>query len=204
MDLMAEPFVAKVTSKALFASENSAQVEREFASWMATEQRRVYALCQHMLQDRDEADSATQDTFLKAYRALRKPEATEPADASKWVMRIAVNTCLDRLRSRRWQFWRRRPQADDPQAALAGLRSDTPEAEDRYFARQIQARIEAALLGLSVRQRAVFSLRHYQDLTIEEIAEVLDLDPGTVKAHMHRAVQKLRVDLRDLYGATSK
>ena len=198
MGLMAGPFVAK----ALYASRGSlAALERDFASWMATEQRRVYGICQHMLQDRDEADSATQDTFLKVYRALRKPEMAEPADLAKWVTRIAVNTCLDRLRSRRWQFWRKRPNVDDPGAVLASVRSEAPEAEDHYFARQIQARLESALARLSVRQRAVFSLRHYEDLTIEEIAEVLELDSGTVKAHMHRAVEKLRGELRDLYGA---
>lgn len=197
MGLMAGPFIAK----ALFTSRGSvAGLEGDFASWMAVEQRRVYGICQHMLQDRDEADSATQDTFLKAYRALSKPDAEEPADATRWVTRIAVNTCLDRLRSRRWQFWRRRSQVDDPHAALEAIRSAAPEAEDRYFALQIQARLEAALERLSIRQRAVFSLRHYEDLTLEEIAEVLDLDPGTVKAHMHRAVEKLRAELRDLYG----
>ena len=179
-------------------------MERDFASWMAAEQRRIYGICQHMLQDRDEADSATQDTFLKAYRALNKPDALEPADPSKWVARIAVNTCLDRLRSRRWQFWRRRPRGEDPNPALDSARSPAPEAEDRYFAQQIQARLEAALERLSVRQRVVFSLRHYEDLTIEEIAEVLELDPGTVKAHMHRAVEKLRGELRDLYGAPTR
>ena len=203
MGLMAGHFLSRaVVAKAVFASRSStAGMERDFASWMAAEQRRVYSICQHMLQDRDEADSATQDTFLKAHRALNKPEAMEPADPTKWVTRIAVNTCLDRLRSRRWQFWRRRPQGEDPRAALDAARSQAPEAEDRYFAQQIQARLEGALERLSVRQRAVFSLRHYEDLTIEEIAEVLELDPGTVKAHMHRAVEKLRAELRDLYGA---
>lgn len=203
MGLMAGPFLDKaVVAKPLFASRSSvAGLEGDFAAWMAAEQRRVYAICQHMLQDRDEADSATQDTFLKAYRALTKPGATEPTDAGKWVTRIAVNTCLDRLRSRRWQFWRRHPRGEDPQAALEGARSPAPEAEDQYFAQQIQVRLEAALERLSIRQRAVFSLRHYEDLTLDEIAQVLELDPGTVKAHMHRAVEKLRAELRDLYGA---
>jgi RNA polymerase sigma-70 factor (ECF subfamily) len=197
MGLMAEPFpMAKHVPQGLHA-----RLERDFAHWMASEQRRVYSICQHMLRDRDEADSATQDAFLKAYRALRKPDAVAPSDAGKWIARIAVNTCLDRLRSRRWQFWRQRRAADDPQAALGLVRSAAPEAEDRYFARQIQARLDAAVERLSLRQRAVFSLRHYEDLTIEEIAEVLELDPGTVKAHMHRALEKLRAELRDLYGS---
>lgn len=77
---------------------------REFGAWMASEQRRVFLLCRRMLQDAEEADSATQDTFLKAWQALKRPESKNLDDPGKWLTRIAVNTCLDRLRSRRWQF----------------------------------------------------------------------------------------------------
>ena len=173
----------------------------DFTAWMTSEQRRIYGLCQHMLQDRDEADSATQDTFLKAHRALTRAGAEDPAEPAKWLTRIAVNTCLDRLRSRRWQFWRRRAQTLEDQELLLRTASPSPEAEDHYFAAQIRSRLAAALGQLSDRQRAVFTLRHSQNLTMEEIATVLGLDSGTVKAHMHRAVTKLRTELRDLYGA---
>ncbi|MEO5925442.1 MAG: RNA polymerase sigma factor [Bryobacteraceae bacterium] len=176
-------------------------VSADFNAWMISEQRRIYGLCQHMLQDRDEADSATQDTFLKAHRALQKFGAEDPVEPAKWLTRIAVNTCLDRLRSRRWQFWRRRAQAVEDQDALQRTVSRAPEAEDHYFASQIRERLAAALHQLSDRQRAVFTLRHYQNFTMDEIAVALDLDSGTVKAHMHRAVTKLRTELRDLYGA---
>lgn len=171
-----------------------------FALWMTSEQRRIFGLCYHMLQDRDEADSATQDVFLKAYRALQKPGAEEPTEPAKWLTRIAVNTCLDRLRSRRWQFWRRRAQATEEQDTLDHAVVLDPAADDRYFATQIRERLGAAIERLSDRQRAVFTLRHYENLSMEEIAGVLGLDTGTVKAHMHRAVSKLRVELRDLYG----
>ena len=78
--------------------------------------------------------------------------------------------------------------------------SPAPEAEDQYFAEQIRLRLTVALEKLSDRQRAVFALRHFENLTMDEIAASLDLDSGTVKAHMHRAVTKLRTELRDLYG----
>ena len=74
-----------------------------------------------------------------------------------------------------------------------------PDAEDRAYAIQIQGRIGQALDKLSARQRAVFALRHFEDLSLEEIAQTLELDVGTVKAHMFRAIQKLRGELRDLY-----
>src|SRR5271166_3191127 len=189
--LMAEPLLAEQTESILV---------RDFGAWMTSEQRRIYGLCQRFLQDRDEADSATQDVFLKAYQALIREDAKELDDPARWVTRIAVNTCLDRLRSRKWQFWRRRPSSEDEQAILGMAASTSPEAEDRYFATEIGARLALALEKLSPRQRAVFALRHFEDMSLEDISGILGLDVGTVKAHMFRAVAKLRVELRDLYG----
>ncbi len=175
---------------------------RDFSAWMISEQRRIYALCQRFLQDRDEADSATQDVFLKAFQALKREDAKELEDPARWITRIAVNTCLDRLRSRKCQFWRRRPSPEDERAILGMAVSTAPGAEDRYFAGEIASRLEAALERLSPRQRAVFTLRHYEEMSLEEIGNLLGLDVGTVKAHMFRAVSKLREDLRDLYEGT--
>jgi RNA polymerase sigma-70 factor (ECF subfamily) len=174
---------------------------RQFGAWMASEQKRIFLLCMRMLQDSDEADSATQDVFFKAYRALSssKGEATQLNDPGKWVTRIAVNTCLDRLRSKAWKVWRRRITAEDEEVILQMTPAGTPGAEMQVFAKQIQRRLEAALGKLSARQRAVFTLRHYDGMGLEDIAEVLQLDAGTVKSHLFRAVMKLRAELRDLY-----
>lgn len=175
---------------------------RDFGAWMTSEQRRVFLLCRRMLQDADEADSATQDVFLKAYRALKKGfgAAGELDNPGKWVTRIAVNTCLDRLRSKSWRLWQRRPAAVDEEAILQRTPGNHPDAERQVLAKQIQQRLEAALGKLSDRQRAVFSLRHYDAMPLDEIADVLKLDVGTVKAHLFRALAKLRGELKDLYA----
>jgi RNA polymerase sigma-70 factor (ECF subfamily) len=199
MGLMAGPALAARTSTALIP-DSTADFTGKFTVWMASEQRRVYGLCNRLLRDPDEADSATQDVFFKAYQALSKADAKPLDDPARWITRIAVNTCLDRLRSQRWRFWRKRPSQQDEQVILKLASSVRPEAEDRYFASQIRDRLEAAIAQLSPRQRAAFTLRHYDDLSLEEISSLLDLDIGTVKAHMHRAVVKLRNELRDLYG----
>lgn len=175
----------------------------DFGSWMASEQKRVYLLCRRLLQDSEEADSATQDVFLKAYKALQKAsrQNEELEYPDKWVTRIAVNTCLDRLRSKAWKIWQRRPSAEDEKVILEMTPGSDPDAERQFFAKQIQQRLETALGKLSHRQRAVFSLRHYDAMALEEIAEILQLDTGTVKAHLFRAIGKLREELRDLYTA---
>ena len=143
---------------------------------------------------------ATQDTFLKAYQAINKPNAQHVEDPAKWLTRIAVNTCLDRLRSRSWKLWKRRLEPENEEIILEMTAASAPSAEDLVFARQIEKRLAKALERLSPRQRAVFMLKHYEDRRLEEIAEILQLDLGTVKAHMSRALAKLRGLLSDLYG----
>ena len=175
----------------------------DFASWMTSEQRRIFLLCRRLLQDPEEADSATQDVFLKAYKAFGKSnvEVADLENPGRWLTRIAVNTCLDRLRSKAWKIWQRRPSAEDEQVILQMTPGTAPDAESQLFAKQIQQRLEAALVKLSERQRAVFLLRHYEAMALDEIAAVLKLDLGTVKAHLFRAVTKLREELKDLYSA---
>ena len=182
----------------LLAETNVSTPADDFEGWMRTEQRRVFLLCYRMLQDRDEADSATQDVFLKAYLALAK-NPTRVDEPARWLTRITVNTCLDRLRSQRWRFWRRRAASETEEGVWREHSTGEPGADDQVFARQIGRRLEAALNRLSPRQRAVFTLRHYENKDLEEIAGILDLDKGSVKSHMFRAVSKLRDELRDLY-----
>mgnify|MGYP001078564003 CR=1 FL=1 len=184
----------------LAARHAPAALVGDFAGWMQAEQKRVFLLCRRLLGDADEADTATQEVFVKAWQALSRPGAAALEDPAKWLSRVAVNTCLDRLRSRRWQFWRRRPNQENEAAILATASSSSPTGEDQLFAQQIGRRLAEALSRLSPRQRAAFVLRHYEDRSLEEIAAILGLDIGTVKAHLARALAKLRVELRDLYG----
>jgi len=173
----------------------------DFESWMCSEQRRIFSICYRMLGDPDECNSAVQDAFLKAYHVLeRQEDAALVRDPAKWLTRIAVNTCLDRLRSKRLQFWRRRPSSESETLILSMAASGRPEGEQKLLAVEIEKRIAAALEQLSGRQRAVFTLKHFSDHSLEEIASILDLDLATVKTHMARALEKLRVELRDLYG----
>lgn len=189
MRLMAEEIAAPVAVT---------EAAGEFSAWMLAEQRRIFLLCQRMLGEADEADSATQDVFLKAYKAVYE-DGQKPDDRAKWLTRVAVNTCLDRLRSRKWKFWRSRPAPADETLILAMTPSGAPDAERAALSKEIAARLAVALDKLSPRQRAVFTLRHYEEKSLDEIGKLLDLDTGTVKAHMARALVKLREDLKDLY-----
>lgn len=187
-------------AEAAGAAEPKAITTHNFGEWMAGEQPRISLLCLRILRDPQDADAAAQEAFWKAYQALEKQEEDVVADPARWLTRIAVNTCLDRLRSRQWQFWRRRPAPDDEVAILAFTPCAGPTPEAQAWAQQIARRLHAALGRLSNRQRAVFVLRHYEDRPLGEIGELLGLEVGTVKAHLARAVGRLRAELKDLYG----
>ncbi len=187
----------------------SEQVQRayphpaDFDAWMRTEQRRVFQLCYRLLGETDEADTATQEVFLKVFRALGAGKPARLEEPAAWLTRVAVNTCLDRLRSRRWTFWRK-CRVEGEEALLRSALDASPSAEQTLFAGQIAARLADALRRLSERQRSVFVLKHYEDLSLDEIARLLGLDVGTVKAHLARALAKLRNELRDLYTAPAR
>ncbi len=171
----------------------------DFGSLMAAEQTRIYLLCLKMLRNSDEADSATQDVFVEAYRALERSDGRAIQEPAKWLTRVALNSCCDRLRSRRWLFWQRRVSGEDQEAVLRLTPASGLSPEDALMARETARRIGDSLHKLSARQRVIFLLRFDEGYTLAEIAEVLDLDPGTVKAHMARALKKLREELRGLY-----
>src|SRR5262249_24328503 len=96
-------------------------------------------------------------------------------------------------------FWKKRPSPSDESLILSMAQSKALNAEDHYFATEIHRRLYTAFDRLSGRQLAVFTLKHFEDRSLEEIAEILKLDIGTVKAHMARAIVKLREELKDLY-----
>ena len=93
---------------------------------------------------------------------------------------------------------RRRRTAEEPLAEgdhQATLAVNDPAPDRRVLGREIGERIQAALLGLPDRQRAVFVLRHCEEMTLEEIADSLQMNLGTVKSALHRAVRRLRETL---------
>ena len=169
----------------------------DFELLVGGEQKRIFLLCLRLLRNRDDADSATQDVFMEAYQTMGKPGKPIILEPAKWLTRVALNTCYDHLRSKRWRFWHSsKVEGND---RLAFMPAMGPNQEDTTVARDIRRRLERGLDRLSGRQRAVFLLRHEEDRSIEEIAGIMGLDEGTVKAHMARAIRKLRAELRDLY-----
>lgn len=142
----------------------------------------VFSVALRITGDADVAEDIVQETFLQVHKALAawKPQGK----ISTWIYRIAVNEAIDeRRRARR----RPRPSEVLDRAVEAVL----PD-------RALEKRIAAAIAGLPPRERAVFVLRHYEEMPLAEVAEVLGIALGTVKATLHHAVARLAETLKDL------
>ena len=170
----------------------------DFEHLVRTHQRRIFRVLFALVRDRDVADSLTQDCFLRAYQ--KRTTFRGEASVETWLIRIAVNLARDHARNRRWAFWQivRRPRAVEPEAAPEIEVPDlSPSAERSLLARERLAAAEAALERLSRQQRTTFSLRFFEEMSLEEIGEAMGVEVGTVKAHLFRAVSAVRRELKE-------
>ena len=148
------------------------------------------------VQDPDVAETLTQDCFLKAYRN----RSTFRGDSSlnTWLMTIAVNLVRDRVRTRRFQFWRKAERAAIDSRAIGDWLPDrniSPE-QKALINEEVQAVWEATG-DLSEKQRTVFLLRFVEDLDILEIAQATGLSESAVNVHLFRAVRAVRKRVRN-------
>lgn len=138
---------------------------------------RAYHLASAILRNPAEAQDATHDAFVQAWRkweSLRDPGRFEP-----WFDRILVNTCRNRLRSNRWLV-------TDISAEVTLATSDqVGRTEDREV-------IGAAIAGLTPDHQVVVALRFYRDLTVGDIASRLGIPEGTVRSRIHYALRRLQ------------
>ena len=142
----------------------------------------VYNLCYRLLGNHGDAEDASQEAFMKAYRALAKYDAQRPFIS--WLLAITYNQCMDQLRRRRitWVGLEALLDRSDPQ-------SRTPEVA--LEARNEAEGVQKVLSTLSVKDRAVVVLRYWYDYSYDEIGETLSLTNGAVKSRLHRARREL-------------
>lgn len=149
-------------------------------------QRPVFALIRRMLRDSATAEDLTQDVFVKAFRALASYDRRRKF--SSWLFKIAHNTAIDQLRRRQLDTVAlETPGSSGPDLVAFLPDSQAASPDERMQRRDLAGAIEGAIALLRPEYREVVVLRYQQDLSYEEIAEVMDLPLGTVKTHLHRA-----------------
>jgi RNA polymerase sigma-70 factor (ECF subfamily) len=166
-------------------------------------QKKVYQIAYQMLAgDEQEAQDLTQDTFLKAFRNIKRFKGN--ASFYTWLYRIVINTCLDaRRRRRRWKEiffpWRlERPKEETCTASLEDYPDPDKNANPLSMAgkRQLEQDLKKVMNTLSERQRDIFQLKIFHEMSIPEIAQMMNLAEGTVKTHLYRATQVIQKKLK--------
>ena len=155
---------------------------------------RIFRFLLASTRDVDLAETLTQECFLKAH--LHWGSFRGDSSAMTWLMRIAINLQKDHWRNRRMQFWRHTlTNAVDVDEASEWLASGESSAEHQLLAKERVKHVWRAVKELSERQRTVFLLRYVEEQELSEIARATGLSEGTVKAHLSRALGKVRAEL---------
>lgn len=166
-------------------------------------QKKVYSIAYQMSgSDPEDARDCAQEALIQVFRNLARFEGR--SRFSTWLYRVVVNTCLDaRRRRRRWlqMIFTRRPEKQDAVDADPAL-DDFPAPEDgrdpisSVSGEELKRDVTDAMRRLSDKQRTVFQLKVFQEMSIPEIAEATGMAEGTVKSHLFRATQSVREQLR--------
>jgi len=157
-----------------------------FAELVRKYQNRILTLATRMLDNRSEAEDVAQDIFIKVFQSLH--DFRGASRFSTWLYRVTVNHCLNYIRRRTRQQqtlvgaesaeWMQESPASNPHKRL--------EQKERWVL------VQAKLQVLSPEHRTIILLRDFEGLSYEEIADVLQLETGTVKSRLHRARMELK------------
>ncbi len=157
--------------------------ESAFTALVIKYRETVYRIARRMVQSHEDGADVTQEVFIRVHRAL--PRFDGRSQLRTWLYRITVNLCLDFQERRRRQAWVDLDEVVQEAPADAG-----PVAQAEAAA--VRQAVARAVDDLPPRQRAMVTLRLYQDLPYDEIATICECSEGTVKATMFAALRKLR------------
>lgn len=165
--------------------QHSASKEAAFGEMVTLYQERLYFHVRRMLGNHDDADDVLQNTFIKAWRAIDRFRGDSKLHT--WLYRIATNEALTAL-----DKWKRRSFQDLEQISNS---SSFSSGQEGHSGDEIQIRLQRAIETLPERQKAVFSLRYFEELPYQEISNVLGVTVGSLKASYHHAVKKIEEQL---------
>ncbi|WP_059171541.1 RNA polymerase sigma factor SigW [Bacillus sp. FJAT-27445] len=166
-----------------------------FAEIVELYKDKLFQLGYRMLGNRHEAEEIAQEAFIRAYVNIDK--FNQEYKFSTWLYRIATNLCIDRIRKKKPDYY-----LDAEMAGTEGLTlysripSDSPLPEKEVEMLELQEAIQGEIVKLPEKYRSVIVLKYIEELSLNEISEILDLPLGTVKTRIHRGREALRKQLR--------
>jgi RNA polymerase sigma-70 factor, ECF subfamily len=166
---------------------------QDFDAIVRKHRPRVFRFLLASVRDRDAAENLTQDCFIRAYRA--REQFRGDSSVGTWLMHIAANLVRTR-EGRGLKFWRRSVRGGADLGDLSDWMPDQQKSPEALaLAKEQVNAVWRAATRLSERQRTVFLLRFVEDMDLLEIAAVTGMKEGTVKTHLFRAMQSVRLVL---------
>ena len=158
---------------------------------------RIFGVVYHLTSNREDAADLTQDAFIKAFQSIQRFGGQ--SSFFTWLYRIAINGTLSHLRKNRTRsfFSLEKMDANEPisKEVIAALTDKTGAERDTYV-RELQEKLNEAMLKLSISHRTVVTLFEIDGLSHQEIAEVMNCSVGTVRSRLHYAKQLLQAELQ--------
>ncbi|WP_046216177.1 RNA polymerase sigma factor SigW [Paenibacillus wulumuqiensis] len=168
--------------------------QRAFAEIVDLYKDKIFHLGYRMLSNRHEAEDVVQETFLRVYKSLDRYDPKQKF--STWIYRIATNLCIDRLRKRKPSFSLDAELNDqDNTDGYALIPGDERTPESEYLLTETQQLIHQAIDSLPDKYKTVMILRYLQELSLQEISDVMDMPVTTIKTRVHRGREFLRKKL---------
>jgi RNA polymerase sigma-70 factor (ECF subfamily) len=161
-------------------------------------QSAVFNVAYRLVGSRSEAEDAAQDTFLKAFRAIDRFDPDRPL--APWLKRITTNHCLNLLQTAQAKTTNVVTDIHHPgqdPVTMDSYAQPRPLPEQTAIRKEMAEQIRAAILQLPPHYRAVIELRHFQDLSYDEMAETLARSLSNVKSDLYRARKQLADILKD-------
>ena len=154
--------------------------------------RSVYRLAFRMTGNQQDAEEVVQETFLRAFKALKDFEAR--SSAATWLYRIAANQSLDLLKRRKRQEQGHYSIAEesDPEEQAVQVKTDDPDPERMLLSKEVKKKVATVLAQLTPVERTAFIMRHMEGRSMEEISAALKVRNVAARNSVFRAVQKLR------------
>jgi RNA polymerase sigma-70 factor (family 1) len=153
----------------------------------------VFNVALRMLQNKEDAEDITQDTFLQSYVSIKNFRSE--ARLSTWLYRIAVNTSLNFQRKRKRERWLSLDFGSDESEDPREVASTDANPQDNLERNEIELVVQKAINSLPKKQRISLLLYRYEGLSYEEIAKVMNVSVPSVESRLHRAKQALAVKL---------
>jgi RNA polymerase sigma-70 factor (ECF subfamily) len=170
---------------------------RAFAELVDLYKDKIFYLAYRMLSNRQEAEDAVQETFLRVFVNLERYD--EAQKFSTWIFRIATNLCIDKLRKRKQTY---SLDADLPDGEgndwHAMLEGNEPTPEKQVVVSETREQVREAIDSLPEKYKSVVILRYLHDMSLQEIGDVLDMPVTTVKTRVHRGREFLRGKLESI------